>query len=72
VKILDRVPFQHCEACSECGRVELEIVHDQKYPSTEGLDRLVIYRCPNGHETRTRQLIIKAERVPPKKLWEGY
>jgi len=72
VKIVNRIAFQHCEACPECGRVELEIVHDQKYPSAEGLDRLVIYRCPNGHETMNRQLIIKAEGVPQKELWEGY
>jgi len=50
------IPFKELEACPECGNRDLKKVHDKRYPGKEGLYRLVIYRCPNGHETPSRQL----------------
>jgi len=72
VRTVATFPFKHFEACPECGRPELKIVHDQKYPTEQGIDRLVVYVCPNGHRIHNRQLVVKQEGVPPKELWEGY
>jgi len=66
------IPFRELEACPECGRMELWKVHDQKYPDQNGIVRLVVYRCPNGHETHSRQIVVKKSNVPPKELWEGW
>jgi hypothetical protein len=41
--------------------MELKKVHDQKYAGKEGIYRLVVYRCPNGHETPVRQLVVKQD-----------
>ena len=58
------LPFKEVESCPECGSRELRKVHDQKYPEKEGVYRFVVYRCHRGHETRTRQLVV---REPAKK-----
>jgi lysyl-tRNA synthetase class I len=55
------IPFKELKACPKCGRMELQKVHDQKYAGKEGIYRLVVYRCPNGHETSVRQLVVKQD-----------
>ena len=50
------IPFKELEACPECGSRELKKVHNRRYPGKEGIYTVVIYRCPNGHETFSRQL----------------
>jgi len=52
--------------------MELKIVRNQMYPGEDGIYQLVVYRCPNGHWTPSRQLVAKQEGVPPKELWEGW
>ena len=64
--------FRHLRACPKCGHTKLEIVHDEKYPVQKGIMRLVIYRCPNGHEIKHRQLVVRQFNVPPKEKWEGW
>ena len=66
------IPFKELGFCPQCGRIELKKIQDQKYPDQDGIIRLVIYRCPNGHQTPSRQLVTKQFNVPPKELWEGY
>jgi hypothetical protein len=70
--VVERVPFKHLKACPVCGRIELKIIHKQMIPEQDGIHQLVIYKCPNGHQPRKKQLVIKQEGVPPKELWEGY
>ena len=72
MRTVAHVPFKHLEACPKCGRVELKVVHNQKYPEQDGIHQLVVYRCPNGHETPRRQLVVQQEGVPPKKDWGGW
>lgn len=72
MRTVTHIPFKHLEACPDCGRMNLKIVHNQMYPGEDGIYQLVIYRCPNGHQTPSRQLVAKQEGVPPKELWEGW
>ena len=65
------IPFEELKGCPDCGHTKLRKVHDRKYPSQKGIDRLVIYRCPNGHETPRRQTVATADDLPPKELWEN-
>ncbi|MEM3760149.1 MAG: hypothetical protein QXZ02_03440 [Candidatus Bathyarchaeia archaeon] len=51
--------------------MELEKIHDQKYPGKRGIYRLVIYRCPNGHETRVRQLVVEQPNIPDPDWWRS-
>lgn len=71
-KLPEHIPFVEVTRCEKCGNDKLEKVHDQTYPDQDGFYRLVIYRCTNGHETRTRQLVVRQFNVPPKANWEGY
>lgn len=66
------VTFKELTACPQCGSRNLRKVHDQKIPKQDGIHRLVIYRCSNGHETRREQLVVRQFNVPPKKDWEGW
>jgi ssDNA-binding Zn-finger/Zn-ribbon topoisomerase 1 len=66
------IPFKELGFCPQCGRIELKKIQDQKYPDQDGIIRLVIYRCLNGHEATRRQLVVKQAGVPLKDLWEGY
>jgi transposase-like protein len=52
----EHIPFKELEACPECGSRELKKVHNRRYPGKEGIYTVVIYRCPKGHETFSRQL----------------
>jgi predicted nucleic acid-binding Zn-ribbon protein len=64
------IPFKEAEFCPECGSRELRKVHDQKYPEKKGVYRLVVYRCHRGHETKTRQLIVKdPDRKQELEVW---
>lgn len=63
------LPFKELKACPKCGRMKLRKVHDQKYPGKEGIYRLVIYRCPNGHETSVRQLVVRQSNVLDGEWW---
>ena len=67
--VVEHIPLKHLEACPECGRRELKIVWDEKYPTEAGLDRLVICRCSDGHETRHCQQVVKAPAIPIA-VWE--
>jgi hypothetical protein len=49
--------------------MELKKIHDQKYPGKKGIYRFVIYRCPNGHETHVRQLVVKQPNIPDPEWW---
>ena len=71
-RVVARFPFKHLEACPNCGSTDLKIVHNQKYPDEDGIYQLVLYRCPNGHQTPSRQLVIKQKSALPKKEWEGW
>jgi len=66
---IEHIPFKHLNVCPECGRKGLKIVWDEKYRTNKGLDRLVVYRCPDGHEARSRQQVVKAPAVS-KEVWE--
>jgi len=66
-----QIPFKELKACPKCGRMELKKIHDQKYPGKEGIYRFVIYRCPNGHETRVRQLVVKQPNIPDPDWWRS-
>ncbi|MGB9777973.1 MAG: hypothetical protein ACPLW8_01090 [Candidatus Bathyarchaeales archaeon] len=63
------LPFKELKACPKCRRMELNKVHDQKYPGKEGIYRFVIYRCPNGHETSVRQLVVRQFNVSDREWW---
>jgi len=64
-----QIPFKELKACPKCGRTELQKIHDQKYPGKEGIYRFVIYRCPNGHETRRRQLVVRQPNIKDPDWW---
>jgi len=65
------IPFVELEACPKCGSRELKKIHDQKYPDKDGIVRLVIYRCPKGHETRRKQLVVRQFGMPGPDFWRG-
>ena len=66
------IPFKELTECPACFSTALKKVHDQKYPSKQGIIRFVIYRCSNGHETSRDQLVVKQFNVPPKEKWDGW
>ena len=63
--------FVELKQCPKCA-AELAKIHDQKYPSDKGVMEFVIYRCANGHETQSRQLVVEQSSLPPKDLWSGW
>jgi hypothetical protein len=63
------IPFKELKLCPQCGERNLKKVHDQKYGGKEGIYRLVIYRCPNGHETRVRQLVVSQPHMKDGDWW---
>ena len=52
----ERIPFKELEVCPICGSRDLRKVHDKRSAGEEGIYRIVVYRCRNGHETPSRQL----------------
>jgi len=52
----NRIPFKELKACPQCGSRELEKTHSSRGAGKGGIYTFVIYRCPNGHETRISQL----------------
>jgi hypothetical protein len=65
------IPFKELKACPKCGSRELKKIHDRRYPDKEGISRVVIYRCPKGHETFHKQLVVKQFGVPDPDFWRG-
>jgi hypothetical protein len=65
----EQIPFKEVTNCEVCQSSELTKAHDKKYAGKEGLYRFVIYKCPRGHETRTRQLVVRTPGVPDPEGW---
>ena len=62
------IPFKHLKVCSKCGRKNLKVESERAFDSEEGISKLVVYRCPVGHASRKRQLVVRQFNMPP---WEG-
>lgn len=65
----EHIPFKEVRNCEACGSHDLKKRHDKKYAGKEGIYRYVIYRCPHGHETRMRQLVVRTPGVPDSEGW---
>jgi len=66
-----QIPFQEVTACEKCGNPNLSKVHNQKYADKEGIVQFVIYRCPSGHETQRRQLVVKGTVKGDPDFWRN-
>jgi hypothetical protein len=59
------IPFKELTSCPKCQSRELKKICDQEYvdadtyPGEQKTFRLVIYRCPSGHRTTRRQIVVR-------------
>lgn len=62
------IPFEPLKVCPECERAGLKVDSERSFDSKEGISKLVVYRCPNGHTTPHRQLVVRQFNLPD---WDG-
>ena len=62
------IPFKPLKACPKCGRKGLKVDSEREFDSKDGISKLVVYRCPNGHTSPHRQLVVRQYNLP---AWDG-
>ena len=63
-----RIPFRPLRACIECGKTGLRVDSEREFDSEDGISKIVVYRCPNGHTSPQRQLVVRQYGLPD---WDG-
>jgi len=62
------IPFKPLEACPKCGRTGLKVESEREFDSKDGISKLAVYRCPDGHTSPHRQLVVRQYNLPD---WDG-